>query len=57
MTEYQNGLDEKAKLEEFVHARGKDISSFQMKYTRLMGCIEALKLVKRNDDDDDPRAK
>ncbi|KAK0447622.1 hypothetical protein EV421DRAFT_150927 [Armillaria borealis] len=50
MAEYQTGLDGKAKLEEFVGARGKGISSSPTKYMKLMGCIEALKAVKCDDD-------
>ncbi|SJL02689.1 uncharacterized protein ARMOST_06023 [Armillaria ostoyae] len=50
MVEYQTGLDGKAKLEEFVGARGKGISSSPTKYMKLMGCIEALKAVKCDDD-------
>ncbi len=49
MAEYQTGLDGKAKLEEFVGARGKGISSSPTKYMKLMGCIEALKTVKCED--------
>ncbi|KAK0230119.1 hypothetical protein IW262DRAFT_379628 [Armillaria fumosa] len=50
MAEYQTGLDGKAKLEEFVGARGKGISSSPTKYMKLMGCIEALKAVQCDDD-------
>ncbi|PBK94029.1 hypothetical protein ARMGADRAFT_1079511 [Armillaria gallica] len=50
MAEYQTGLDGKAKLEEFVGARGKSISSSPTKYMKLMGCIEALKTVECEDD-------
>ncbi|PBK63505.1 hypothetical protein ARMSODRAFT_963120, partial [Armillaria solidipes] len=50
IAEYQTGLDGKAKLEEFVGARGKGISSSPIKYMKLMGCIEALKAVKCDDD-------
>ncbi|KAK0230112.1 hypothetical protein IW262DRAFT_1261355, partial [Armillaria fumosa] len=57
MAEYQTGLGRKAKLEEFVGATGKGISSSPMEYMKLMGCIEALNVVKHDDDDDGPRAK
>ncbi|KAK0439252.1 uncharacterized protein EV420DRAFT_1178434 [Desarmillaria tabescens] len=45
MAEYQTGLDGNAKLEEFVGARGKGVSSSPAKYMKLMGYIEALKNV------------
>ncbi|KAK0447631.1 hypothetical protein EV421DRAFT_1901000 [Armillaria borealis] len=50
VADYQTGLDGKAKLEEFMGARGKGISSSPTKYMKLMGCIEALKAVKCDDD-------
>ncbi|KAG7447839.1 uncharacterized protein BT62DRAFT_796063 [Guyanagaster necrorhizus] len=43
LAEYQAGMDRKAKLEEFVGARGKGVSSSPTKYMKLMGCIESLK--------------
>ncbi|KAK0230105.1 hypothetical protein IW262DRAFT_1291287 [Armillaria fumosa] len=57
MAEYQTGLDGKVKLEEFVDAPRKSNSSSPMKYMQLMGCIEDLKVAKRDDDDDGPRTK
>ncbi|KAK0207149.1 hypothetical protein DFS33DRAFT_647506 [Desarmillaria ectypa] len=51
MAEYHTGLDGKAKLEDFVGARGKGVSSSPTKYMKLMGCIEALKAVKSGNDD------
>ncbi|KAK0443990.1 uncharacterized protein EV420DRAFT_1019106 [Desarmillaria tabescens] len=49
MAEYQTGLDGNVKLEEFVGARGKGVSSSPAKYMKLMGYIEALKNVQSGD--------
>ncbi len=44
MAEYQTGLDGKAKLEEFVGARGKSISSSPTKYMKLMAVLKLSRL-------------
>ncbi|KAG7447831.1 uncharacterized protein BT62DRAFT_930883 [Guyanagaster necrorhizus] len=53
LAEYQAGMDRKAKLEEFVGARGKGVSSSPTKYMKLMGCIESLKAGRSAAGDDD----